>query len=260
MVRVLLRRRKFEDVRFLGKYWLLIFDATGLFHFPERHCPHCLKKVVNRGTTEEKEIYYHHMLEAKLVLGDGLVISIGTEFIENEAEDVSKNDCETKAFKRLSEWIKKEYSRLSVCVLADSLYASEPVFQRCKQENKWHVLICYKEGSIPSIEEYRSIADMGDVEEVERQIAREYPRKGQVKEKHHMEWVPEIDCRGYKLTLLVLEIETESERTGKKEAEIFQWLTNLVVKGKNAGEFASAGRWEVADRKRRVQPPEKYPV
>lgn len=68
MVTALLRRRKFEDARFLGKYWLVIFDATGLFHFPERHCPHCLKKVVNKGTAEEKEIYYHHVLEAKLVL------------------------------------------------------------------------------------------------------------------------------------------------------------------------------------------------
>lgn len=42
------------------------------------------------------------------MLGDGFVISIGTEFIENEVEDVSKNDCETKAFKRLSERLKKE--------------------------------------------------------------------------------------------------------------------------------------------------------
>lgn len=58
------------------------------------------------------------MLEAKLVLGDGFFISIGTEFIENELEDVSKNDCETKAFKRLSERLKKEYPRLPVCVRA----------------------------------------------------------------------------------------------------------------------------------------------
>ncbi len=104
MIRTLLRRRKFEDAKFLGKYWLVIFDATSLFHFPERHCPHCLKNVVSKGT---KETYYHHVLEAKLVLGDGLVISIGTEFIENENENVSKNDCETKVFKRLSARIKK---------------------------------------------------------------------------------------------------------------------------------------------------------
>lgn len=263
MVRALLRRRKFEDARFLGKYWLVIFDATGLFHFSERHCPHCLKKVVGRGTAEEKEIYYHHVLEAKLVLGDGFVISIGTEFIENEAEDASKNDCETKAFKRLSERLKKEYPRLPVCVLADSLYASEPVFQRCIQENKWHILIRYKEGSIPSIaEEYRSIADMGDAQGLDRQIAREYPRKGKVKEKHHMEWVPEIDYRGYKLTLLALEIETESEKAGKKETKAFQWLTDLVVTGKNAGEFAGAGRgrWQIENEGFNLQKNIRYDI
>lgn len=263
MVRALLRRRKFEDARFLGKYWLLVFDATGLFHFPERHCPHCLKKVMNKGTAEEKETYYHHVLEAKLVLGDGFVISIGTEFIENEAEDVSKNDCETKAFKRLSERLKKEYPRLPVCVLADSLYASGPVFQRCIKENKWHILIRYKEGSIPSIaEEYRSIADMGEAEELERQIAREYPRKGKVKEKHHMEWVPDIDYHGYELTLLALEIETETEKTGRKETKTFQWLTDLAVTGKNAGEFAGAGRgrWQIENEGFNLQKNIRYDI
>ena len=153
MIKTLLRRRKFEDARFLGKYWLVIFDATGLFHFHKRHCAHCLKKVLNKGTKEEKTIYYHHVLEAKLVLGDDLVISIGKEFIENEDENVTKNDCETKAFKRLSEKLKKESPRLPVCVLADSLYASEPVFERCIKDIKWHILIRYKDGCIPSIGE-----------------------------------------------------------------------------------------------------------
>ena len=207
-----------------------------------------LKKIINKGTKEEKAVYYHHVLETKLVLGDGFVVSMGTEFIENEDENVSKNDCETKAFKRLSKKLKKEYPRLPVCVLADSLYASEPVFRRCLKDNKWHILMRYKKGSIPSIaEEYRAIADAGDSEGLDRQIARKYPRKGKVKEKHHMEWIPEIDYRGYKLTLLALEEETEAERTGEKERKTFQWLTDLVVTGKNAGEFAGVGwqRWQI---------------
>jgi len=33
------------------------------------------------------------VLEAKLVLSDNIVISLGTEFIENEKEDISKQDC-----------------------------------------------------------------------------------------------------------------------------------------------------------------------
>ena len=50
MVHALLRRKKFEDARLLGKYWMVIFDATRLFHFKERHCPHCLEKVLDKGT------------------------------------------------------------------------------------------------------------------------------------------------------------------------------------------------------------------
>ena len=219
--------------------------------------------MLDKGTPEEKEIYYHHVLEAKLVPGDGFVASIGTKFIENENEDVGKNDCETKAFKRLAERLKKEYPRLPVCVLADSLYASEPVFEKCIRDNGWHVLLRYKEGSIPSIaEEYRSIADMGETEELDRQIAREYFRKGKIKEKHHMEWVLEIDYRGYKLTLLALEIETESEKSGKKETKIFQWLTNLKVMGRNAGEFARAGRgrWQIENEGFNLQKNIRYDI
>lgn len=92
------------------------------------------------------------------MLGDGFVVSIGTEFIENESEDASKNDCEIKAFRRLWERMQKEYR----CLPVDSLYASEPVFGRCLHDNHWHILLRDKESSIlPIAEEYRSIAEMG---------------------------------------------------------------------------------------------------
>ena len=42
-------------------------------------------------------IYMHHVLEAKLVIGD-MVFSIDSGFIENESEDVSKQACELKVF------------------------------------------------------------------------------------------------------------------------------------------------------------------
>lgn len=47
----------------------------GLFHFPESHCSHCLKKAVSKGTPEKKVVYYHHVLGAKLVLDDSFVVS-----------------------------------------------------------------------------------------------------------------------------------------------------------------------------------------
>ncbi len=50
-----------------------------------------------------------------------------------------------------------------------------------------------------------------------------------------MEWVPEIDYRGYKLALGIM---LKSEKTEKEETKVFQWLTGLRAAGKNAGEFA----------------------
>lgn len=259
MIHALLRRRKFEDARFPGEYRMVIFDATGLFHFKERHC---LKKVLNKGMENEQAVYYHHVLEAKIVPGDGFVVSIGTEFIENESEDVTKNDCETKAFRRLAAKLKKEYPHLKPCVLADSLYASEPVF-KCIKDYGWHFLIRYKDGSIPSVaEEYRSIRDYGGSESLDGTIAREYPRKGKVNKKLHMEWVPETDYRDYRLTLLALEIEETQEKTGKVKKLTFQWLTDLAVNLKNASEFANAGRgrWCIENQGFNIQKNIRYDI
>ncbi len=60
------------------------------------------------------------------MLSDSIVVSLGTEFIENEKEDVKKQDCETNAAKRLMK-IKKDYPRLSVCIQGDALYAEIPL-------------------------------------------------------------------------------------------------------------------------------------
>ena len=77
-----------------------------------------------------------------------------------------------------------------------------------------------------------------------------------------MEWVPEIDYRGYKLTLPALEIESESEKTGKKETKIFQWLTDLTGTGKNAGEFARVGRgrWQIVNEGFNIQKNIRYDI
>lgn len=91
------------------------------------------------------------------------------EFIENNAEDAErqkemnaeqiKQDCERKAFKRLAARMKKDFPRLLIILLCDSLYACEPVFDICKNNN-WDYIIRYKEGSIPGImEEYEKITE-----------------------------------------------------------------------------------------------------
>jgi hypothetical protein len=146
----LLSGRALERFRLPNKKWAVLFDGTGLFTFSEKHCEHCLKReITNPKTGEKKTIYMHHVLEAKLLAGD-MVFSLESEFIENESEDVLKQDCELKAFYRLVEKIKGKYPKLPICVIGDSLYACEPVFKLC-ENNKWDYLIRFKDGSIPTI-------------------------------------------------------------------------------------------------------------
>ena len=121
---------------------------------------HCLERCCNKGTDKEITLYQRDVLEVKIFFGEKLVASIGSKFIENNGEDRRrqetmsakeiKQDCETKAFKRLAERIKKRFPRLPILLLVDSLYASKLVVDLCR-EYKWEFLIRYKKGSIPSM-------------------------------------------------------------------------------------------------------------
>ena len=101
-VETLIRNKVLYPYRLLEQYFLVVMDGTGTLTFEERHCPYCLT-MTHHGHT----IYYHPVLEAKLVTQAGLVCSLMTEFIENPGEFPTKQDCELKAFYRL----RRELSR-----------------------------------------------------------------------------------------------------------------------------------------------------
>ena len=257
MIRSLIRKRTFEQARFLGKYWAVIVDATGLFHFKEKHCKHCLKKTYHKGTAEEYSHYYHNVLEAKIVLGDTLILSIATEFIENEKEDVKKQDCERNAFKRLAKKIKKAFPQLPICILGDSLYACEPVFELCR-ENAWSYLIRYKDGSIPTLaEDYKSIKKLGEHEEIAWIEEIMHKRKARENKTHKIKWVSDISYGKQFLTVMDLKIEQEGA-----ENQTFQWITDLKIMGKTAAEFAAMGRkrWKIENEAFNIQKNYRYDI
>jgi len=65
--------------------------------FRKPHCPFCLHQKASNGEI----LYFHHVLEAKLVTPSGFAFSIATEPIENRDPEASKQDCELGAFYRL---------------------------------------------------------------------------------------------------------------------------------------------------------------
>lgn len=75
------------------------------------------------------------------------------------SEEKIKQDCESKAFIRLAEKIKKRFPRLPIIITADGLYVSQKVIQTCT-DNGWNYIIRYKEGSASFIaKEYQSLPE-----------------------------------------------------------------------------------------------------
>ena len=224
MVKELLKKRCLEHYRLLEKYWTIAVDATGLASFKERHCENCLKReYVNKETGKiEKTIYFHYVLEAKLVIGD-MVLSIDTEFIENE-EFYEKQDCELKAFKRLAERLKKNYKRLPICILGDSLYAVDPIFKICNKNN-WKYIFTFKEGRTKSIwldfEGLKKLKDNSNI-------------KGYT-------WVNEIEYKDNVVNVL------EAKLVENKKEKEFTFITDIAIKENNAEKilFAGRSRWKI---------------
>jgi hypothetical protein len=175
------------------------------------------------------------VLEAKIYFGSRLVCSICSEFIENNGEDAEKQknmseeerkqDCEIKAFKRMSEKLKKAFPRLPILLLMDSLYAAKSVMDICKS-HKWDYIIRFKDGSIPYIaKEYEDIPEKESVE--------------------NAEYINEIDYEGHKVNLLKYREETIEK--GEAKTMTFQWITNIEITQKNALKIARTGRlrWKI---------------
>jgi hypothetical protein len=224
MIRKLFEKRCLEQYRLLDKYWTIAVDATGLVSFSERHCEHCLKREYkNKDTGEiERTTYFHYVLEAKLIVGD-MVFSIDTEFIENEGEVYEKQDCEINAFKRLAERLKNKYKRLPICILGDSLYAVDPIFQIC-QKNKWKYILTFKEGRTKSIwSEYQGL------------------KKVEASKINGYTWVNLIE---YKNNLVNI---VEAELIEKEVEKEFSYITNLEIKKNNVERIVAAGRsrWKI---------------
>ena len=140
----LIEQKILRKFRFLGKYYLVAVDGTGMATFDHQHCEHCLTQTSKNGVVT----YFHYILEAKIVTTSGFCISLASEFIENPSgKDYEKQDCEQKAFVRLAAKVKKNFPRLPVCILADGLYPNNTVFEICRKYG-WMFIITLKEGCL----------------------------------------------------------------------------------------------------------------
>ncbi len=225
MITRLIRSKMFDKNRYKGKYFQIVIDGTRIVTFKERHCKHCLKNTYNKGEENEYSIYYHYVLEAKLVVGD-IVISIDTEFVENEDEKVEKQDCELGAFYRIAKRIKREYPKLPIIISGDALYAVEPVITICK-DNKWEYILRLKEARKKLLGE-----EIKGLEEAEKED----------KEIRYWNDVKYGEVQFEKQANVLKYYEKK-----KNEVTEFMWITSFRITEKNKKELVYYGRqrWKI---------------
>ena len=237
LVSHLIEQKVLRKFRYLDNYYFVAVDATGTHSFEKRHCEHCLTKISMNGVVT----YFHYVLEAKLVTLSGFAISLASEFIENIVDiGFQKQDCEQKAFVRLSEKIKKHFPRLPICILADGLYPNNTVFSICRK-NGWKFIITLKDGNLKTFrEEARLLKNTA----ISRSVCRvdkttrtqlEYLYLNDIEyDKHTYSWV---SC-----------IETKTNLPDKREAvQQFVYITNIWQALDNVVNTADSGRlrWKI---------------
>lgn len=244
MVRRLLRMKALDSAMLLG-HRVLLADGTGMLCFHKRHCPHCL---VQRH--EKTTLYLHQMLEAKLLGPAGVVVSVGSEPIENSdhraaaakgksAEQV-KQDCELKAFSRLAPRLKKDFPQTRFVLAGDSLFACGRVLQLAR-DHDWSYVLTFKPGRLKTVwTDFRALLPLCLADVLERvlkdgtrQVYRWVDDLGYTDEQNRRWRFSGLEC-----------VETTPQGTTTHYA----WITDLPVSKTTVEAIAQKGgryRWKI---------------
>ena len=139
LIRKLLRNKEFKNLA--GRYRVLV-DGSGKGSKGWKYSVTALHRKNQNG-----EMWLTYVLDAVLVLENGMVIPLCTEFLENADREFDKQDCETKAWCRMAPKLHKLVGD-GATIIMDGLYASGPVIMQCRDYN-WNYIITLKDGSMP---------------------------------------------------------------------------------------------------------------
>lgn len=234
MIRKLLRSRVLDNHRLLGIYHRIVIDGSGIKSSDTRCCEHCLTMT---SSATGKTIYYHKVLEAKLVTENGLALSVETEFIENPGQNEDKQDCELRAFYRLAPRLKKAFPHLPICLVLDAIYACAPVMKIC-EDYHWKYIINFKEGSMPAkYEEFQSL-----IQSVQQENKFSFTMAHGIRQEYRFA----TDIAHGQYTFNAIQCIEYNPETG--ESKYFAWMTNLSVTQDRCTAIANQGgriRWKI---------------
>jgi len=187
LIRSLIEDKKLAAYRMRGNYVIAI-DGTQKLVSNQLVSEQWLQREV--GSEQNKRMQYHvNVLEANLVLSNGMTIPVMSEFLDYSQGDsaAQKQDCEQRGFFRLAQRLKKAFPRLPILLVLDGLFPTGPVMQRCKHYH-WHFAIVLKDESLEYVwQEYYGLRKL---QGQECRLQQQYNDREQ-----SFEWVNDIDYR-----------------------------------------------------------------
>jgi hypothetical protein len=143
LLKDLMRKKKFKNYLTNNKY-LIAVDGSQKFFKNYQWAPEALKR--NVGGSSQDSQYYVYTLDSLLILDNGIVLPVITEILDNKdwIPGQTKQDCESKAFKRLAPKLYEIFGKNKVILLGDGLYACGPVIEICNKY-KWDYMLVLKE-------------------------------------------------------------------------------------------------------------------
>ncbi len=240
LIKTLHRQKQLAGALLLG-HMMMASDGTGIFASSEFHCDQCLTQEHQDGS----KTYLHNVLEVKVVTWSGLALSVMTEMQLNPAHGkYDKQDCESKAFKRMLPRLKEEFPQQRIAHLLDAGYCNAPAFEAIEAV-KHKFVCCFKPGSIPTLyEEALTLCALNPQNRIVQTLG---PKRRQVV--REFTWVSDLEYQGLKLGFVMCR-ETVGEKT-----TTFAWLTNFSVDRDNVITIAEGGRkrWTIENEGFNVQ-------
>jgi hypothetical protein len=125
------RNNYLKEFRFIDNKYLLSLDGSDYFSSKKVHCSKCLQQPHQDGS-----ITYSHKVVQGAIVKPGIkqILPLMPEEVKN-SDGSKKQDCEVNAGKRLIPQIRKEYPKLSIIYLADSIYATSKIINDLTENN-----------------------------------------------------------------------------------------------------------------------------
>ena len=250
LVAGLIDRRVLHKFKFLGKFFMIAVDGTGVSSYHQNDADETrLEKTSKNGVKS----YTYHVVEAKLVTSSGLSISIASEWVANDkGRKFQKQDCEQRAFARLAEKIRKRFPKLPICILADGLYPNKTFMDICKK-NRWSWILVLKDDALKTLQE-----DIIDTENKHRFSNEQFfiTSKGRKHTTVKYEWISEaLSHAGHTLywvscTEQIVLLDKDMKRLDQAQQPLskrFVFITDRKPDNKNIRKICEAGRmrWKI---------------